>query len=199
MRAVNLTIYVYFLIKNISYNEHLIEKIIRFVNILQLKEIKKIINNIVITAYQKQKFFLDIISELQFDATMLRFIKYIIDHKKERFLKQMLQQYIVSVHKKNDFLHVEITMAYKISDSELQKIKEKFEKLWSKKIFITHKINADLLQGMIINYESKILDLSYRKKIQIINKLISDNMETLGIFHNLNDKKFDESGFAKFA
>lgn len=182
----NLKIYVDCMLDFLEHNENQITKIEHLIEALQNHRLQVIICNITIDSAKKTALFQEILCE--FDQKFIKFITYIINTRKEKLLTDILRQYIVAAHARNNVSHINITIAKKIDDTERQAIQAKCEQLWQEKLFITYAIDKNLLQGMIIQRNGKILDLSYRKKIQIINDVVSYNIEEIGTFNSLNKK-----------
>lgn len=189
-------IYVNCLSDYLDCNLEQIEKIENLVTILQDDNVEKILLNITITHTKKIAFLQAILEELSIEEKICKFIEYILCNRKEKLLIQILQEYIVAAYAKSGIKKITIIVAKKISDIEKQKIQERLEKLWNFKLFIVYKVDSNVLSGMIISKEDKILDLSYRKKLQIVNEIISNSIDKSQIFTSLEQKKFDNAKFS---
>lgn len=72
--------------------------------------------------------------------------------------------------------HVKVRSAVPLSESEMSDIKELFKKQLGKEIILTTDIDADLLGGLVVEYEGKVLDLSVSDELDKLKKHLLDSL-----------------------
>ncbi len=83
-------------------------------------------------------------------------------------LLTILKEYSFFISKKNNEKEVLITSAIELDDKTKEEIKNDLSKRLSKKVFLTHKIDTEILGGIVMQIDSKLIDCSVRYKV---NKL----------------------------
>lgn len=72
--------------------------------------------------------------------------------------------------------HVKVRSAVPLTDSETENIKEIFRKQLDKDILLSTDIDTDLLGGLVVEYEGKVLDLSVSEELDKLKKHLLDSL-----------------------
>jgi len=95
--------------------------------------------------------------------------------KKLKYLKTFLDVFISSWMAKKDQVKVKATFPFETSEEQDKELITALEKTFGKKIVFEKKVNPDVLGGVKLEFEDKVLDATVRKNLDILkNKLIGN-------------------------
>lgn len=106
------------------------------------------------------------------DIRAVNFIKMLVENNRLDELDGIMAAFKDLTDKKNNFEHVTVTAAIELDDNQRVKVLDKLEKKLNKKLFIDWETNPDIIGGIIINIEENILDLSIKKKLDDITRVL---------------------------
>ena len=106
-----------------------------------------------------------------------RFVRLILEHKREEFAYLMAYAYRDIYRKANNISQVKISTAVKLGDDEMKKLHEVVEKAFSDTTFeYTEEVNPDLIGGFVIDVDSTRMDASISNELeQLRQNLIRSN------------------------
>ena len=106
-----------------------------------------------------------------------RFVRLILDHKREEFAYLMAYAYRDIYRKENNISQVKITTAVKLEESEIKKLRQVVEKSFSGTTFeYSEEVDPDLIGGFIIDVDSTRMDASLSNELeQLRQNLIRSN------------------------
>lgn len=90
--------------------------------------------------------------------------------KIDPIIKEELKQYLLKKTGESNKRKVVIRAAYKLSDSEIESLKQKIQIL--KEADITTEISDKILAGFIIEFDSKIIDLTINTQLNILENML---------------------------
>jgi F-type H+-transporting ATPase subunit delta len=105
------------------------------------------------------------------DSTKLvqLFLKKVINARREKFLIEIANQFIAIYNNQKGIAKATVTAATNLDDKSLNQIKAYISnKINKPHVQLTVKTDADIIGGLVINYEDKLLDMSIRSEL---NKL----------------------------
>lgn len=105
-----------------------------------------------------------------------RFVKLILDHKREEFAYLMALAYRDIYRKQNNISQVKITTAVELPDSEIEKLRKVVEKSFSDTTFeYSYAIDPEIIGGFIIDVDSTRMDASMSGELaQLRQNLLSN-------------------------
>ena len=106
-----------------------------------------------------------------------RFVRLILDHKREEFAYLMAYAYRDIYRKENNISQVKITTAVPLGDAEMKKLRGVVEDSFKgTKFEYSEEVNPDLIGGFIIDVDSTRLDASLSNELeQLRQTLIRSN------------------------
>ncbi|MDE6296968.1 MAG: F0F1 ATP synthase subunit delta [Muribaculaceae bacterium] len=106
-----------------------------------------------------------------------RFVKLILDHKREEFAYLMAYAYRDIYRKQNKISQVKITTAVKLGDDDMKKLHDVVEKAFSDTTFeYTEEVDPEIIGGFIIDVDSVRMDASLSNELeQLRHNLIRSN------------------------
>lgn len=105
-----------------------------------------------------------------------RFVKLILDHKREEFAYLMALAYRDIYRKQNNISQVKITTAVELPESEMEKLRNVVEKSFSDTKFeYSYAIDPEIIGGFIIDVDSTRMDASMSGELaQLRQNLLSN-------------------------
>ncbi|MDE7437736.1 MAG: F0F1 ATP synthase subunit delta [Muribaculaceae bacterium] len=105
-----------------------------------------------------------------------RFVKLILDHKREEFAYLMALAYRDIYRRQNKISQVKITTAVKLPDSEIDKLRKVVEKSFKDTTFeYSYEIDPEIIGGFIIDVDSTRMDASMSGELaQLRQNLLSN-------------------------
>lgn len=68
---------------------------------------------------------------------------------------------------------VKVTSAVELTDSEKQKLKDKLESTYNRKVNIEYFIDESLLGGLVVDMDGKIIDASLRRRLREVKEVMN--------------------------
>ncbi len=94
----------------------------------------------------------------------------LIDRRREKILDYLPDVYKIVAGKIRGVVPVTVQTAIPLTEDRLAKLKKNLEKLTKKKVDIETEINKDIIGGMIIRIENKIIDGSITNHLKNLKK-----------------------------
>lgn len=104
--------------------------------------------------------------------TTVDFLKVILDKRREAFLKDIYNEFVVSANEARNIRDAEVTAAKELTEADLEAIKTKLAVLTGKNIRLTAKVDPSLLGGLVIRLGDKIIDGSVTKRLELLKEAL---------------------------
>lgn len=136
--------------------------------------LRKAVENRFLPVADKEKVLLTASSAKAGDC-LAKFIKLVIEHNREDFMREIALAYLKIYRDANDIAQVEIVTAHELGEDKLDEIIEVVKrKLEGKKIEQTHRVDAGLIGGFVVKVDSLLLDASIKNELKKLRlKLLS--------------------------
>lgn len=100
-----------------------------------------------------------------------RFLTVVVEHRREMYLKRILQSYIALYKKARGILDARLTVASPPSEQLLSRLEQiTLEKVDAKKVDIEVTVNPDIIGGFVYKVEDRRLDASVRRQINDLKR-----------------------------
>lgn len=159
-------IYEVILDKNID-SKKLIDYFIDFYNISLSTKLMDVFNNPNITYEQKEK----VIEKIVYKNNYKEILKYILKKNRMDILKQINEEIEKIYISENNILVVNAYFADEISTDQKNRLVEKLEKKYKKKIELIVNIDKSIIGGAILKINGDIIDGSYKNQLKEITKI----------------------------
>lgn len=101
---------------------------------------------------------------------ILHFIFVLIEKRREYFLESIIKEFNILVDQAESILHVEVTSAVELKESQLDKLRSKLDSLLDYNIQIKNKIDEDIIAGLVLKVEDYIIDGSMRSELNSLQQ-----------------------------
>jgi F-type H+-transporting ATPase subunit delta len=102
--------------------------------------------------------------------TILNFILFLLDKRREAFFATILKEYIRLVKRELKMVEVEVISAVVITDEQRELIKQKLNKLSGYQIEIRNRIDPDIIGGLILKTGNYLIDGSIRGRLNSLKQ-----------------------------
>ncbi|MDS1030334.1 ATP synthase F1 subunit delta [Bacillota bacterium LX-D] len=120
-------------------------------------DLKRILDDQLLDAAQKQDIFREIFSSHLQDLT-LNFIMTVFENRRERYLGGVLEEFFKLVNASRDVLEAEIRTAVEIPEKDAKVLIQKISEITKKKINPKYKVDAEIIGGAIVKIGDKVID-----------------------------------------
>ena len=104
---------------------------------------------------------------------LFKFLSFLISKRRFFYLEKILKDFVDTCSKKRGEVKAELISAKKLSDDEINNIKEDLTKNFSSKIKLNYKYDESLIGGLKVQVGSIMVDTSIKNKLkQIENRMI---------------------------
>ena len=108
-----------------------------------------------------------------FNGLLKRCISFLIQKRRFFYVEKILKDFIDTCSKKRGEVKAEIISAKKLSDKEIDSIKNELTKNFTSKIKLNYKHDPSLIAGLILKVESTMIDTSIKSKLkQLETKMV---------------------------
>ncbi len=111
--------------------------------------------------------------QFKLNNLLTKFLSFLISKRRFLYVDKILKNFLETCSKKRGEIKAELTAAKKLTDIEINNIKEELTKNFSSKIKLNYKNDPSLIGGLIVQVGSTMVDTSIKNKLQQIeNKMI---------------------------
>ncbi len=128
------------------------------------KEFEKLVISPYFSSEYKQQLVRRILTG-RIDDLSMNFLIVVIGHNRARFLSHIIGEYKQLWEAHAGYYPVVVTVAAKISDDETAKIAADIASVINKKIKLELAVNPEIIGGVIIRYDAKVIDNTVRTRL----------------------------------
>ena len=146
-------------------------------SIIQLISSSKDFNYLIKDPTNKKKDQLNAIIKIseqyKLNNLLTKFLSFLISKRRFFYVDKILKNFIEICSKKRGEIKAELTAAKKLTENEINSIKEDLTKNFNSKIKLKYKYDPSLIGGLIVKVGSTMIDTSIKSKLQQMeNKMI---------------------------
>lgn len=128
-------------------------------------ELAQVVGHQLIEPDKKKELFEQIFGGRVAQDTM-NFVKLVCDKRRERYLQQMLREYIVFADVARNVVAATVKTAKELSPHHYQSIKEKLSQMTGKDVRLDTQVDADLVAGVVVKIGDRVYDGSLANRLQ---------------------------------
>lgn len=142
-------------------------------NLLTLKQatdddVYRFFNSEIISKEEKKK----IIDELNVDSYLTNFLKILIDENSFKHFNEIVEDYQELFYQHHNILEINIVVAKPLSSFDYKNIIKQLETNTNKTVVLKTTIDPNIIGGIKIMYEDKVIDNTISNKLKQIEKEI---------------------------
>ena len=119
----------------------------------------------------------EVIDVLNVDEKIKNLLKILIDEENFNLLNKIVDNYKDKFYFDNKIQEIMIYTAYELSQEQMENIKLKLEKQLGCDVIINYKIDHNLIGGIKIKYNNKLIDNTILKQLEEMKKNIEEFYE----------------------
>ncbi|MDO4196704.1 MAG: ATP synthase F1 subunit delta [Prevotellaceae bacterium] len=112
------------------------------------------------------------IFEGRIDDVFLNFLYVLVDKGRTTHLQGILKMYIKLIDEEAGFTNGIVYSVVPLGEDKIKELEEETSKLLRKNVKLTNELDTDLIGGVKILAEGKLIDLSYRKRLEDLGNQI---------------------------
>lgn len=137
--------------------------------IQEVEGLKGYLANFLIPGAEKKQLINRIFAS-ELSTKMLTFLYIIVDKKREVYLELIYHEFVELADESRNIKKAELFTAQEVSDSDLAALAENLSKATGKTIRFQHSIEPDLIGGVKIRIDDKIIDATIKKRLQLLSE-----------------------------
>ena len=118
----------------------------------------------------KQDTLLSLVKEQNLLPIMQRFLQIVLENNRFADINTILEEFTKKYMEDSGYIYVTVKSVKELSKKQDKDLQNNLKKLLSKEVIIKYEIKPEILGGLIIQYDSNIIDDSIQNKISIIEK-----------------------------
>ena len=146
--------------------------------VLQLFEKNQDFNNLVKNPTIKQenqlKVFKLISEKFNFNELFIRFINFLIEKRRLFYIQKILKDFLTICSEKRGEIQAQLTSAKKLTNKEIEKIKNELKENFGLNIKLNYKQDESLIGGLIIQVGSIMIDTTIKNKLKQVEQKMID-------------------------
>ena len=101
------------------------------------------------------------------------FLKVLVDNGREEILEEVLARYEQLVKEHLGRIEVEVTTAVELSEEQLDRLKERLERvLEGREVILEANVNPDLIGGAVFRFGGRLMDGSIRGRLESLREVM---------------------------
>tara|TARA_Y100000590_G_C15145235_1_gene797693 strand:+ start:58 stop:615 length:558 start_codon:yes stop_codon:yes gene_type:complete len=125
------------------------------------------------TKEEQHKAMIKISEFYKFDDLLKKFLSFLISKRRFFYVEKILKDFIETCSKKRGEIKAELASSKKLTDIEINNIKEELNKNFGSEIILNYTYDPSLIGGLVVQVGSIMIDTSIKNKLQQIeNKMI---------------------------
>ncbi len=98
------------------------------------------------------------------------FLKFVVEKNREDLLESIVNKFLELRDQKLGLVNVNVKSAVELGEDQKKRLKEKFEKLLSKKVRFNFTIDPDVVGGFVAKVGDTVYDASLKNQLEILKK-----------------------------
>lgn len=104
---------------------------------------------------------------------VLSFIKLLCEKGRIACFYEAVKEYKAILESFERISEVKVTSAVELTDSEKQKLKDKLESTYNRKVNIEYFIDESLLGGLVVDMDGRVMDSSLRRRLREVKEVMN--------------------------
>lgn len=104
--------------------------------------------------------------------SFINLLKLLIENRRFADISSILRHFILLYREKHNIAGVEVTTAVPLSQEQEKKLKQKLAAIFQKDIELEYILSPEIIGGLVIKYESQLIDVSVKHKLDALEQLM---------------------------
>jgi F-type H+-transporting ATPase subunit delta len=116
---------------------------------------------------------LDSVLKKKIHKESLNYLHFLVDKGRENLIREILGIFFKLKNDHFGLLEAKVSGFHQLKKNQLDTLKKRLETLTKKKVNINFDVNKDLLGGLMVQVEDKVLDGSVRRRIEMLKEYLA--------------------------
>lgn len=112
------------------------------------------------------------LGKMGFSKTLHNSLEVVVENNRANDLLPILKEVILVYYKNNNIVEVDVSSTYLLKKPQVDKLVKKMEQKTHKNVIINNIVDAQILGGLVIKYNSDMLDASILGKLKSFEKIM---------------------------
>lgn len=149
-----------------------------FASMAQAKDLRKVLENPVISA-DKKSAILNEIFEKKVNKTTLDFLRFVVSKSREDLLFDIVERYVEIYNEKIGLVKVTVTSAVDLNDDQKKTILTKLKDITKKEVDMKYLLNDSIIGGFLVRIGDTVMDASLRHQLDVLRKTLLSETESV--------------------
>ncbi|MFI3241186.1 MAG: ATP synthase F1 subunit delta [Alphaproteobacteria bacterium] len=113
-----------------------------------------------------------VVESLKLSQEVKDSILVVTENNRSANIKEILEEFVSLYYKQKNIIVVDVVSTYALKEKQLKELEKKLVSKLGQEIIIKNAIDTDILGGLVIKYNSQMLDASVLGKIKNFEKLM---------------------------
>jgi len=159
---------------SIALEKNMLDTVYNDVNLLintfnESDELQRVVESPVVRPEIKNSILGEIFSQ-KMDKETLNFINFIIKKRREEILYSVAKRFVELRNEHLGIVELLVRTAFELTDDQKEILKERFEKILSKKAIMNFKVDNNLIGGFIAQVGDTVYDASMKHQLELLKK-----------------------------
>ena len=154
--------------------EAAIGQLVRFQELLEVsRPLRRVLASPAVTPANKRALVATLCERLEIAVVVRNFLYVVIDHRRMRFIGEMIDAFRAWLDQKAGVARIEIASAQSIDEPRREAIVQKFHRVTGRQVHAEFRVVPELLGGATVRYGSTVFDGSIRAQLEALDRAIS--------------------------
>ena len=135
--------------------------------------LRNVLNSPAVSPAEKRALIAGLCARMEVAAPVRNFLYVVIDHRRMRFIGEMIDAFRAWLDQKAGVARIEIASAQSIDEPQRGAIVQKFHRVTGRQVQAEFQVVPELLGGATVRYGSTVFDGSIRAQLEALDRAIS--------------------------
>ena len=135
--------------------------------------LRNVLNSPAVSPAKKRALIASLCARMEVAAPVRNFLYVLIDHRRMRFIGEMIDAFRAWLDQKAGVARIEIASAQSIDEPRREAIVQKFHRVTGRQVHAEFRVVPELLGGATVRYGSTVFDGSIRAQLEALDRAIS--------------------------
>ena len=135
--------------------------------------LRNVLNSPAVSPAEKRALIASLCARMEVSAPVRNFLYVLIDHRRMRFIGDMIDAFRAWLDQKAGVARIEIASAQSIDEPRREAIVQKFHRVTGRQVHAEFRVVPELLGGATVRYGSTVFDGSIRAQLEALDRAIS--------------------------
>ena len=155
----------------LSMQEQILQQLLKLSKLLSKEtKLRQFLNSPINSKSSKFEILTSISKVSPVDNIVTKFLTLLVVKSRFKLLDLIIDRYNKQLDKIRNVMEVTVTSASALEETEMTKLQRYLEHKFNKLVDLHYKVDSSLIGGLVVKYDSQLIDYSARGTLQVIEK-----------------------------